>query len=406
MLRPAPPFADFWPRRITPPSVWRWRGGASQEAVKQAFRTLSKQHHPDKPSGDAEKFLTVRRAQQALNTVQKQDNYNRRLAKRLRSLAPRTVDAAVRMLERYWEDSVRGRVIVEHATDRRIVTVTPDEAVTRLQLSAHFHIKHEEARQLLPLLLIRLNQELAQRSLRPFVLSGSPIRSRPAARGGRRAPWGFWPRVSSATRRRLVQALADELGKPPAALRVADFERPRQELDGQTLNGLLTLYARVYRVPPRQGIQWLLRDLALGPHEAVPLSSGAAALEYVREGFVFWDTVPLDVQRRLVDMAALELGRSPSALRVSDFRKSVKAFDGHSLAGLLKHYRGLSRSQPDALRRIKTTLWITSALTPTPVPGAPTVDSAAPSTAGLEELPVARERTTELALPSSLDVGA
>jgi len=50
--------------------------GASEEAIKKAFRRLAHQHHPDKTGGDAEKFKEINEAYQVLSDTDKRAQYD------------------------------------------------------------------------------------------------------------------------------------------------------------------------------------------------------------------------------------------------------------------------------------------------------------------------------------------
>jgi len=50
---------------------------ASQEQIKEAFRKLAQKYHPDKPTGDAEKFKEVNEAYQVLSSPEKRAQYDR-----------------------------------------------------------------------------------------------------------------------------------------------------------------------------------------------------------------------------------------------------------------------------------------------------------------------------------------
>ena len=49
---------------------------ASQDEIKKAFRKLSLKYHPDKPSGDSEKFKCINEAYQTLSDVNKRRMYD------------------------------------------------------------------------------------------------------------------------------------------------------------------------------------------------------------------------------------------------------------------------------------------------------------------------------------------
>jgi len=49
---------------------------AAQEEIKQAFRTLAHQYHPDKPGGSEEQFKEINEAYQILGDVQKRATYD------------------------------------------------------------------------------------------------------------------------------------------------------------------------------------------------------------------------------------------------------------------------------------------------------------------------------------------
>lgn len=49
---------------------------ASQQEIKQAFRKLAQQYHPDKPSGDASKFKEINEAYQILSNPTKRQQYD------------------------------------------------------------------------------------------------------------------------------------------------------------------------------------------------------------------------------------------------------------------------------------------------------------------------------------------
>ena len=50
--------------------------GASQEEIKKAYRKLAHQHHPDKQSGDENKFKEINEAYQVLSDPQKRSQYD------------------------------------------------------------------------------------------------------------------------------------------------------------------------------------------------------------------------------------------------------------------------------------------------------------------------------------------
>jgi molecular chaperone DnaJ len=50
--------------------------GASDEEIKRAFRKLAHEHHPDKPTGNAEKFKEINAAYQTLGDAQKRARYD------------------------------------------------------------------------------------------------------------------------------------------------------------------------------------------------------------------------------------------------------------------------------------------------------------------------------------------
>lgn len=50
--------------------------GASQEEVKKAFRKLAHKHHPDKPTGDEEKFKEINAAYQVIGDEEKRKQYD------------------------------------------------------------------------------------------------------------------------------------------------------------------------------------------------------------------------------------------------------------------------------------------------------------------------------------------
>ena len=52
-------YANFDPYEILKVDV-----GASEAAIKSAYRKLSLIHHPDKPTGDEQTFLTITKAYQ------------------------------------------------------------------------------------------------------------------------------------------------------------------------------------------------------------------------------------------------------------------------------------------------------------------------------------------------------
>ena len=49
---------------------------ATEADIKKAFRKLAHEHHPDKSSGDAEKFKEINEAYQVLNNKEKRDQYD------------------------------------------------------------------------------------------------------------------------------------------------------------------------------------------------------------------------------------------------------------------------------------------------------------------------------------------
>ncbi len=51
--------------------------GASEDDVKKAYRKLAHQYHPDKPSGNADKFKQINEAYQVLSNKEKRQQYDR-----------------------------------------------------------------------------------------------------------------------------------------------------------------------------------------------------------------------------------------------------------------------------------------------------------------------------------------
>ncbi|MEK9183838.1 MAG: DnaJ C-terminal domain-containing protein [Patescibacteria group bacterium] len=51
--------------------------GASEDDVKRAYRKLAHQYHPDKPSGNADKFKQINEAYQVLSNKEKRQQYDR-----------------------------------------------------------------------------------------------------------------------------------------------------------------------------------------------------------------------------------------------------------------------------------------------------------------------------------------
>ena len=49
---------------------------ASESEIKKAYRKLSLQYHPDKQTGDAEKFKNINEAYQTLGTPEKRQMYD------------------------------------------------------------------------------------------------------------------------------------------------------------------------------------------------------------------------------------------------------------------------------------------------------------------------------------------
>ena len=49
---------------------------ATDDEIKKAFRKLAHQHHPDKPSGNAEKFKEINEANQVLSDKSKRAQYD------------------------------------------------------------------------------------------------------------------------------------------------------------------------------------------------------------------------------------------------------------------------------------------------------------------------------------------
>lgn len=52
---------------------------ATQDEIKKAFRALAHQYHPDKATGNTEKFKEINFAYSEINTPEKQRNYNARM---------------------------------------------------------------------------------------------------------------------------------------------------------------------------------------------------------------------------------------------------------------------------------------------------------------------------------------
>lgn len=335
--------------------------GASQDEIKQAFRSLSKQHHPDKPSGDVERFLAVRKAHQVLKTPARQTQYDQQLSHRLRTLALQHVDAAVKNLEEYLE-TIPAVVTYDKSTDRRLIMLTPDALARRLRLTAAFNASQADAAQILQLLLIPLNQTMMSHQWTPFAFSEFKMSpSFELYRGEVARRWASWKTTPREVQREFVLWLAGERGRVPQELSTADFYSPLKFLNGGMLSGLLNHYQHRYGVRPRQVVPRLLYDLQLLPAPITehPPGTVAAVLDDLRRGHVSWSAVPRDVQRQLVDVAARELGRSPSELRVTDFGEPIRALHNRSLGGLLGHYgsrdeRGTVRS----LKRLKRALRI------------------------------------------------
>ncbi len=51
--------------------------GSTEEEVKKAYRKLALRLHPDKPTGDAEKFKEIQSAYDILSDPQKKENFDR-----------------------------------------------------------------------------------------------------------------------------------------------------------------------------------------------------------------------------------------------------------------------------------------------------------------------------------------
>ena len=49
---------------------------ATKEEIKKAYRRLSLQYHPDKPTGDSEKFKQINEAYQTLGNENKRKQYD------------------------------------------------------------------------------------------------------------------------------------------------------------------------------------------------------------------------------------------------------------------------------------------------------------------------------------------
>lgn len=176
-----------------------------------------------------------------------------------------------------------------------------------------------------------------------------------------RRGWVVWRTIPSEVQRRFVQMLAAEHSKAPQELNTNDFYQPLKFLNGGMLSGLLNNYQQRYGVRPREAVVRLLRDLQLLSTPAVepPRGTTSSVLEDLRRGHVFWDAVPRDVQRQLVETAARELGRSPSEMRVTDFLQPIKALHNRSLGGLLGYYgRRDERNTIRSLKRLKRALRI------------------------------------------------
>ena len=50
---------------------------ASKSEIKKAYRTLSKQYHPDSPTGDQEKFVKIAEAYEVLTDDEKKKIYDK-----------------------------------------------------------------------------------------------------------------------------------------------------------------------------------------------------------------------------------------------------------------------------------------------------------------------------------------
>ncbi|PIN70662.1 cytochrome C biogenesis protein, partial [Candidatus Woesearchaeota archaeon CG11_big_fil_rev_8_21_14_0_20_57_5] len=50
--------------------------GATDEEIKKAFRKLAHKYHPDKPTGDEQKFKEVNEAYQVIGNTEKRKQYD------------------------------------------------------------------------------------------------------------------------------------------------------------------------------------------------------------------------------------------------------------------------------------------------------------------------------------------
>lgn len=79
--------------------------GASKDEVKQAFRTLTKQYHPDKPTGDAERYKLITRAYSELidNAPEKKPETGDVPRNQTYTYRGRSATAAMEEMLRQWE---------------------------------------------------------------------------------------------------------------------------------------------------------------------------------------------------------------------------------------------------------------------------------------------------------------
>ena len=49
---------------------------ASQDEIKKSYRKLALKYHPDKPSGDPEKFKQINKAYETLSDIEKRKIYD------------------------------------------------------------------------------------------------------------------------------------------------------------------------------------------------------------------------------------------------------------------------------------------------------------------------------------------
>lgn len=149
----------------------------------------------------------------------------------------------------------------------------------------------------------------------------------------------FWDMVRPEDQRKFVELAADEIGKLPGALNATAFTKPLKIFGGKSLCGFLQHYRS--RHPDISDIQILVivyEALGIKPVEFYTFEE---ALNLFKKSHCrdFWEKVKPKDQRRFVELAAEERGRTSGALSTADLFRPLKVFGGKGLRGLYDHYR-------------------------------------------------------------------